>query len=60
MSKTFEEEWAEAISYLAEKRSQDPRREWPPSIFEIYDTVEKLRLAKSMVQPKRCPGKDYG
>ena len=55
--KKFEEEWAQAIKHLQENRKPD--REWPPSIFEIYDTVEKFRLAKSMEQPKRCGGLDY-
>ena len=40
MSK-FDEEWAQAIKYLQDNRKPD--RDWPPSIFEIYDTVEKLR-----------------
>jgi len=57
MSKKFDEEWAAAIKYLQDNRKPD--REWPPSIFEIYDTVEKMRLARSMAQPKRCPGLDY-
>lgn len=54
MKDKFQQEWDEAIAYLREQRI------YRPGLFEIYDTVEKLRLAKSMVSPKRCPGKDYG